>query len=100
MNYKSLEYIMQYNEKLSEHCDWMIQICSETEEEMEHCFRVYHIHTYPANNGEPKFIGYFPTAMPVKLLISFASMWREYYCLGETVNWGKRPVWQDISQFQ
>ncbi|WP_059405209.1 hypothetical protein [Pseudomonas sp. RIT-PI-q] len=86
MNYKCLDYIMQYNDKLSDHCDWMIQVCTEDQEEMEHCFRVYHVETDPAKHGEPKFIGYFPAAMPVELLISVASTWREYYCLGETVD--------------
>ncbi len=83
MNYKSLEYIMQYNDKLSDHCDWMIQLGTEGEEEIEGYFRVYHVETYPGVSGAPKFIGYVPTNMPAELLVKFASICQEYYELGK-----------------
>jgi hypothetical protein len=98
MEHKSLDYIEQYNDKLGDYCDWMIQLGAECESEIEGYFRVYHIETYPGVGREPKFIGYFPTSMPPKMLAHFASVCQEYYELGKmsTFNLTKPVEWQRL----
>lgn len=80
MNYKSEKYIEQYNQTLSERCDWQIQPC--VDEEHVDFFAVFHLNTHPSEQNTAVFVGYIPIATPVESLICSESFCFDYCRLG------------------
>ncbi|KAB0499117.1 MULTISPECIES: hypothetical protein [Pseudomonas] len=83
MNYKSEEYIKQYNEELGKDSHWEIQQCND--EEHEGFFAIYHMNTHPSDPGKAVLIGYISIATPVETLIGFESLCHDYYNCGQMV---------------
>lgn len=80
MNYKSAKYIEQYNQTLSERCDWQIQLCAG--EEHANFFAVFHLNTHPSKSDTEVFVGYIPIDTPVESLICSESFCFDYCRLG------------------
>lgn len=83
MNYKSAEYIKQYNEELRKDSHWEIQLCND--EEHEDFFAIYHLNTHPSDPGKAVLIGHIAITTPVETVIYFESLCHDYYNYGQTV---------------
>lgn len=81
MNFRSSEYIKQYNEQLSEHGDWKVELyvheCGEDAE-----FRVFRFHT---DKKRYFLMGYIPIDTPISALISCVPLCKHYFRWGQLV---------------
>lgn len=82
MNYRSAQYIEQYNKKLREQCDWEVDLRT-LDGGADNEYGVYDMNPDHTAQDKPMLVGFVPITTPVEVLISCASICQFYYSIGK-----------------